>query len=240
MAIHRYSIFSFALLPLLGLAACTAPAAPVAPEASVKPGVNQPFLEASDEDIQTFSNMFEGESRDISIARDAILAAMDIRPGMAIADIGAGTGLFEPQLNSLVGDKGKVYAVDLAPAMLDHLRARVAEDNLHNVEVVACTESESGLAPNSVDLIFVCDTYHHFEYPQTTLASLKDALRPGGTLAIVDFERIPGTSRQWILDHVRAGKEVTRSEIEQAGFEFIDEPHVEGLSENYMILFRRP
>jgi predicted methyltransferase len=69
---------------------------------------------------------------------------------------------------------------------------------------------------------------------------LKDALRPGGTLAIVDFERIPGISRQWILDHVRAGKEVTRSEIEQAGFEFIDEPHVEGLSENYMILFRRP
>lgn len=240
MVIRRHSILSFTALPLLALAACTAPAAPVAPEASVMPGVNQSFLEASDEDIQTFADIFEGESRDISIARDAILAALDIRPGMAVADIGAGTGLFEPHLNRLVGDKGKVYAVDLAPAMLEHLRERIAKENLRQVEVVACTESESGLAPNSVDFIFICDTYHHFEYPQTTLASLKAALRSGGTLAIVDFERIPGVSREWVFDHVRAGKQVTRNEIELAGFEFVDEPHVEGLDENYMILFRRP
>jgi SAM-dependent methyltransferase len=240
MASRLTSILTFAVLPLLSFAACSSPAAPVAPEVSVKPGINKPFLEASDEDVQTFVNMFEGESREISTARKAILAAMKIRPGMAVGDIGAGTGLFEPQLNNAVGAKGKVYAVDLSVAMLEHLNKRVKEENLSRVEVVACTETESGLESGSVDLLFVCDTYHHFEFPQTTLASLMDSLRPGGTLVIVDFERIPGTSRQWILEHVRAGKKETRSEIEQAGFVFLEEPKVEGLEENYMLLFRRP
>jgi len=240
MVSRRLSTLCAAWLTLLGLTACTNPAVSKAPEESVKPGINEPFLTASDEDVQTFVNMFEGESREISTARNQILAALDVRPGMAVGDVGAGTGLFEPLLNNSVGARGKVYAVDLSSAMLEHLRKRVEDENLRRVEVVACTETESGLEPGSVDLIFVCDTYHHFEYPQTTLASLKDALRPGGTLAIVDFERIPGTSRPWVLNHVRIGKEETRSEIELAGFEFLAEPKIEELQENYMILFRRP
>jgi len=239
MAVCRKLIPIVALLSLLGMVSCSSSTPPEASETSVKPGINEPFLDASDEDIQKFVNMFEGESREISTSRNEILAALNIRPGMAVGDIGAGTGLFEPLFNNAVGAKGKVYAVDLSPAMLEHLSQRIVAENLRRVEVVECTETESGLAPNSVDLIFVCDTYHHFEYPQTTLASIKSALRPGGTLAIVDFERIPGTSRQWVLDHVRAGKEETRSEIEQAGFEYVTEVDVDGLLENYMILFRR-
>ena len=91
-----------------------------------------------------------------------------------------------------------------------------------------------------LDLVFICDTYHHFEYPQTTLASLHAALRPGGMLAVVDFERIEGVSRPWVLNHMRAGKEVFRSEIEAAGFRFLEEVEVAGLEENYLLLFRRP
>lgn len=233
-------ILPLVALPLLSLACCQVPHQPQNPEESVKPGINKPFLEATDDDIATFVGMFEGESREISTARKGIIAALDIQPGMAVGDIGAGTGLFEPQLQKAVGADGIVYAVDLSQAMLEHLRKRVDEENWDQVQVMACSETDCGLAENSVDLVFICDTYHHFEYPQTTLGTLKSAIRSGGTLAIVDFERIPGTSREWILNHVRAGKAVTRQEIEEAGFEFLREVKVEGLEENYLILFRRP
>jgi predicted methyltransferase len=87
---------------------------------------------------------------------------------------------------------------------------------------------------------FVCDAYHHFvEYP-AMLASIRQALVPGGTLVVVDFDRVPGTSREWLLTHVRAGKDEVRGEIEEAGFEFLDEVDVEGFAENYLLRFRRP
>ncbi|PCJ53189.1 MAG: SAM-dependent methyltransferase [Planctomycetota bacterium] len=223
-----------ATLSLLGFAACQAP------EKSVKPGINKPFLEATAEDIQVFVGIFEGESREIAAASDGIMAALNIQPGMEIADLGAGTGLYEPLFQKAVGDDGRVYAVDLSPAMIDHLNQRVADENLDRVTVVECSATNCGLENDSVDLIYICDTYHHFEYPQTSLRSIYRALRSGGTLAIVDFERIEGVSRPWIMNHMRAGKDVFRAEIEAAGFEFIEEPMVDGLNENYLLLFRRP
>ncbi|MDA0668057.1 MAG: class I SAM-dependent methyltransferase [Planctomycetota bacterium] len=227
-------LFLAVALPLCGLVACQAP------EQSVKPGINDPFLGATAEDVETFVGMFEAESREIAASSDGIMAALNIQPGMEIGDIGAGTGLYEPMFNAAVGEHGTVYAIDLSPAMIDHLEQRVLDEKLEQVKVVQCSATSSGLAPNSVDLIYVCDTYHHFEYPMTTLRSIRSALRSGGTLAIVDFERIEGESRPWIMKHMRAGKEVFRAEIEEAGFEFMEEPEVDGLSENYLMLFRRP
>lgn len=224
------TLFSLALL----VPACAAP------EASVKPGINDPFLGATDADIAEFVARFEGESREIAAAQKGILAALDLKPGMAIADIGAGTGLYEPAFSKAVGADGVVYAVDLAPKMLEHLSRRVQVENLDNVRVRSCTETSCGLDADSVDLIYICDTYHHFEYPMTTLATIHQALRSGGTLAIVDFERIEGVSRPWIMNHMRAGKEVFRQEIEDAGFFFVEEVEVDGLEENYLMLFRKP
>jgi SAM-dependent methyltransferase len=95
--------------------------------------------------------------------------------------------------------------------------------------------------PNaSIDVALVSDTYHHFEYPVSMLSSLYDALRSGGQLAVIDFERIPGVSRKWVLDHVRVGKKVVVAEIEAAGFELVEEIPVSGLVENYMLRFQRP
>jgi SAM-dependent methyltransferase len=93
------------------------------------------------------------------------------------------------------------------------------------------------LAPASIDLAFICDAYHHFEQPKAMLASIRRALRPGGTLIVVDFERIPGVSPDWILKHVRAGKEDFRAEIEAAGFGFVEE--VKLMRENYVLRFSR-
>ncbi|MCA9495249.1 MAG: hypothetical protein KC621_35215, partial [Myxococcales bacterium] len=84
-----------------------------------------------------------------------------------------------------------------------------------------------------------CDTYHHFEQPEPTLASLFAALRPGGHLYVLDFERVEGTSKEWTLKHVRAGKDVFAAEIEAAGFTERTELEV-GLEENYLLRFTRP
>ncbi len=133
-----------------------------------------------------------------------------------------------------------MYAVDISPKFLEHLRERTAREELARVEVVEALEDSAALPAASVDLAFACDTYHHFEYPQATLQSLSTAIRPGGSLVILDFERIPGESRDWVLEHVRAGKEVFRREIESAGFRFDREVTVEDLKENYVLRFRRP
>ncbi|HEX9813936.1 MAG TPA: methyltransferase domain-containing protein [Myxococcota bacterium] len=208
-------------------------------EASVRPGVNDTFL-AEDLDVERFVEIFEGESREVFVQRERIVGALAVSSGMTVADIGAGTGLFLPAFDREVGSEGRVYAVDISPKFLEHLRERAARENLARVEVVKALEDSVELPAATVDLAFVCDTYHHFEYPQSTLASLFAAIRPGGSLVILDFERIPGESTDWVLGHVRAGKEIFRREIETAGFRFEREVSVAGLEENYVLRFRRP
>ena len=229
-------------LGLLCLAlACSSPAeAPSkSGEASVRPGVNERFL-AEDLDVEDFVEIFEGESREVFVQRERIVEALAVSSGMTVADIGAGTGLFLPDFDRRVGSEGRVFAVEIAPKFLEHLRERAEREGLARVEVVEGLEDSVELPAASVDLAFVCDTYHHFEYPQSTLASLYTAIRPGGSLVILDFERIPGESEDWVLKHMRAGKEVFRQEIESAGFRFEREVAVEGLKENYVLQFRRP
>jgi ubiquinone/menaquinone biosynthesis C-methylase UbiE len=208
-------------------------------EVSVRPGVNENFL-GEDLDVERFVEIFEGESREVSVHRERIVEALAVSPGMTVADIGAGTGLFLPDFDRGVGSEGRVYAVEISPKFLVHLSERAEREKLAQVEVVKGREDSVGLPAASVDLAFVCDTYHHFEYPKSTLGSLFSAIRPGGSLVILDFERISDKSGQWVLEHVRAGKEVFRREIESAGFRFEREVAVEGLKENYVLRFRRP
>lgn len=210
----------------------------IAEARSAKPGINASFL-GDDADVASFVQRFEGESREIWVARHRIAKAVGIAPGERVADIGAGTGLFLQLFADAVGPDGKVYAVEIAPKFVAHLREKAAQKDLAQVEVVLCTERSTELPPDSIDVAFVCDTYHHFEYPSDTLASLHAALRPGGRLVVVDFERIPGKSREFILNHVRAGREVFRAEIEAAGFEFVEAADVRGLRENYVLRFER-
>lgn len=100
-----------------------------------------------------------------------------------------------------------------------------------------CTGTSTKLPANSIDLAFICDTYHHFEYPAPTLASLHRALRKGGEIYLIDFKRIEGESSDWIMKHVRAGEEVFTAEIEAAGFKRLG--GVKLLKDNYIVRFRK-
>ena len=209
-----------------------------AKRADVDPEINKRFLDPK-LDLERWQKTFEGESREVYASRNEVVAALKIRPGQSVADIGAGTGFYLWDFAKVVGPKGHAYGVEISPRFLEHLRKHVVDAKVSNATIVSGTETSVELPAQSVDVVFICDTYHHFEYPQATLASIRKALRPGGTLAIVDFKRVEGESSKWTLDHVRAGKEVFRSEIEAAGFTFIEQSKVEGLSENYMLQFRR-
>ncbi len=192
-----------------------------------------------DLNVDEWVGKFEIESREIFVAREEILAACELKPGMHIADVGAGTGLFTRMFAKATGENGWVYAIEIAPRFIEHINRMSRDEGLANITGVLATQDSIALPPSSVDLVFICDTYHHFENPPATLASIHRALKPGGQLVVVDFERIPGTSRDWILSHVRGGKEVFRGEIEAAGFTFVEQRYVDKLTENYFLRFRK-
>lgn len=222
---------------LLAAAGCRTPSTPQpVTEASVRPGVNGEYLKP-DLEASQWVERFEREGREIYDRREDIARAARIRPGAAVADIGAGTGLFTPMFARAVGSAGKVYAVDIVPAFLRLIEKRSSEAGLTQVRTVLCTERSVELPPDSVDVAFICDAYHHFEYPRSTMTSLHRALRPGGELLLVEFKRIPGESSQWVLDHVRAGQEVFTAEIEAAGFRKVEELPI--LKDNYVVRFRK-
>jgi ubiquinone/menaquinone biosynthesis C-methylase UbiE len=215
------------------------PLTPPPEEVSAKPGINDEFL-GDDVDVKEWFQKFETEAREIAAHRDAIVAALELRKGQDVADVGSGTGLFLEPLAQTVGVGGRVYALDIAPKFVEALRQRVQHLGLEQVEVRLSKERSVELPALSLDAAFVCDTYHHFEYPQHVLFSLFKAIRPLGYLYVVDFEKVPGVSREWVMDHVRADKKTTIKEIEQAGFEFVEEIPVPELQENYLLRFRRP
>ena len=206
---------------------------------SVKPGINANFLN-KDLDVSEWIGRFEVESREVYAHRTKVLDATGIKPGNSVADIGAGTGFYSRLFAETVGADGHVYAVDISPNFIEHIQKQVQADKLTNITTVLCSDKSTELKPDSVDAVFICDTYHHFEYPQATLKSIRDALRPGGTLVVIDFERIPGESRDFIIGHVRAGKSVFQKEIEDAGFKFVEEVEIPGLKENYFLKFTSP
>ena len=207
-------------------------------EQSVKPGINKGFKDP-ELNVEEMVNRFELESREVYVARDRIVQACRIMPGSTVADVGSGTGLFTRLFSQSVGREGWVYAVDIAPRLVEHVVKQSAVGGRNNVTGVVCAEDSVSLPPDSVDLVFVCDTYHHFEFPQSTLASIHKALRPEGRLIVIDFNRIEGKTRQWLMDHVRADKEAFRAEIQDAGFTMTEEKQIEGFVENYFLVFQK-
>lgn len=205
---------------------------------SVKPGINKSFLDP-ELDVDQYVERFEIESREVYSGRHKILQACDIEPGDIVADVGAGTGLFTRLFAIEVGENGWVYAVDIAPRFLKHIQETAAKENRSNITGVLCTEDSVTLPANSVDVVFICDTYHHFEYPDATMKSIHRALKNDGHLIMIDFHRIEGKTREWLLDHVRAGKETFQSEIMAAGFELVEEKQIPGFEENYFLKFKK-
>lgn len=202
------------------------------------PGLNEHYRQRPR--ARTWVARLEREGREVYAERRTILDNLHLRPGQSVADVGAGTGLFTLPIAAAVGPSGRVFAVDLMPTFLAHIGERCRKAGIDNVSLVQATARTTGLAEGSIDLAFLSDAYHHLEDPAAILASIRRALRPGGELVILDFERIPGVSPAWVLSHVRAGKEAVIAEVLAAGFvRDPAEPELRFLRENYFLRFRR-
>lgn len=209
-------------------------AAPSEEPRAVPRSMNMHYLDA---DVQQWRGIFERTGREVFDRRFQVVAALGLEPGMRVADVGAGTGLYTMLFARSVGASGKVYAVDISPTFIAAIEDRAAEYHVENVIGVVNDERSTQLPPGSVDLVFLADTYHHFAYPRNMLSSIHAALAPGGVLAIVDFRRQPGFSSPWVMGHVRAGREAVIDEVQGAGFEYLDEPLQ--LRTNYFLRFRK-
>ena len=227
------------VLALWLLTATSLSAQTTAQTETLSPGINERFLDPN-LDPQQWLARFEVESREVFAHRQDVVQALQLTPGTRIADIGSGTGLFLELFSKAVTDTGKVYALDISPRLIEFVKQRVQKEKLKNVEAKLSQEDSTGLPNASIDVAFVCDTYHHFENHEAMLRSIRAALRPGGQLVVIDFQRIPGKSRDWVLGHVRADKEQVRQEIKQAGFVFQKEVKIPGFLENYFLRFKKP
>jgi ubiquinone/menaquinone biosynthesis C-methylase UbiE len=118
-----------------------------------------------------------------------VLTALELHHGEVVADLGAGSGYFTFRMAPLVGNDGKVFAVDVQDEMLQTLRQRAAAMKVTNVQVVKGSEMDPHLPLNAVDLVLLVDVYHELAYPYEVMQKLRESLKPGGRVAFVEYRK---------------------------------------------------
>ena len=118
---------------------------------------------------------------------DLVLVALDLKPGMTVADVGAGTGFYSWRIAERVGTGGKVYAVEVQSEMLELLKREMSRHGSANVKATLGTVTDPRLPADALDVVLVVDVYHEFEYPYEMLTSIVRALKHGGRLAFVEY-----------------------------------------------------
>ena len=157
---------------------------------------------------------YDGYKRDEWQQPDRVVASLQLNIGDKVADLGSGGGYFTFRLADAVGASGMVYAVDVDQSLLDYVNKTAAEKGYENIETIRATNDDARLAAKSLDLIFVCNTYHHLQDRQRYFRDLKHALNDTGRVVIIDF------TSGW-LNSIGHGTETEKivNELQQAGYE---------------------
>ena len=158
---------------------------------------------------------YEGFNRDQWQHPQKVIEALALRPGDHVADLGSGSGYFTYRLAEAVGPQGKVYAVDVDREMNDLVAKAIKGKNIGNIEVILARLDDPLLPPTGVDLVFTVNTYHHFENRVDYFHKLRKYLRPGGRIAVIDFDRRAWFEGMW--KHYTPAEFIKR-EMEQAGY----------------------
>jgi len=140
-------------------------------------------------DPKAYIGALEDPRRDAYQKPHEVLTALNIKPGEVIADIGAGSGYFTFRLAHFVGDKGKVYAVDVSPDMVRHVNRRIRETKTTNIVTILADNDDPLLPDRSVNRFFICDVWHHVDNQTKYLSLMKKMLKPGGEVAMIDFHK---------------------------------------------------
>jgi ubiquinone/menaquinone biosynthesis C-methylase UbiE len=180
---------------------------------------------------------------------ERIAALLNLRPGTAVADVGAGKGDMAVDMARKVGPTGRVYATEIDSARLQQIRTRVRKDALGNVIVIEGGEKDTMLPPGCCEAIYMRGVYHHLTDPENIDASLYRALKPGGEMAIQDFRPTIWLA-PWTPKGIPANRgghgvppEIVADEMTAAGFQVektIDPWSDSWFFSNYCLVFRKP
>ena len=177
----------------------------------------------------------ERAEREAEEAPSKALAAIDISPDTVIADIGAGSGYYSFRLSPMVPE-GKVIAVDIQQEMVDHISKKAAVQLIQNVEPHLGAIDDVKLEPASIDAALMVDAYHEFSHPQEMLASLHQALRPGGRIFLLEYRAEDANVPIKPLHKMTEAQ--ARLELESAGFRFVE--NLRPLPWQHLLVFERP
>jgi predicted methyltransferase len=168
----------------------------------------------------TGADWLERPGRDEEQRPDEVVRKMGLRDGDVVADLGAGTGYFARRLAKAVAPSGRVYGVDIQPEMIGLLKRNVEKAGLTNVVPVLGTGDDPKLPPGSLDWILLVDVYHEFQQPKAMLAKMREALKPTGRVALVEY-RLEGPSALHIRKEHRMSPKQVLAEWEPAGFRLV-------------------
>lgn len=172
-------------------------------------------------DSKAYIAALDDPARDAYQKPHEVIQALGLKEGERIADIGAGSGYFTLRFAQHVGANGRVLAVDISPDMIVHLNERLRDARLENVRTVLARPDDPLLADASVDRVFICDTWHHVEGRPAYLQRLRKALRPGGQVVIIDFQK--KETPVGAPMEMRIAKEDVLREFQEAGYRLAKE-----------------
>ena len=166
------------------------------------------------------ASWLEREGREQEQRPSEIFQAMALKDGDVVADVGCGSGWFSRRMAKTVGPRGKIYAVDIQPEMLDLVRKAAQTDGLTNIEPVLGTDADPRLPAGGTDWILLVDVYHEFQKPKPMLEAIRRSLKPNGRVALIEY-RMEGTSASHIHAEHRMSTEQVLAEWVPMGFRLV-------------------
>jgi ubiquinone/menaquinone biosynthesis C-methylase UbiE len=182
------------------------------------------------------ADWLDRNERDNEEHPDKAIAELNLKPGMFVGDVGAGTGFYSLRIAKLVRPSGTVYANDIQPGMLERLNANAAAQHITNVVTILGTESDPKLPAGKLDLVILVDVYHELSRPQRMLDRIRDSLKPDGRLVLLEYRK-EDPSVPIRPEHKMSVAEV-KAEVIPEGYQF--EKVVDTLPWQHIIFFRKP
>ena len=189
-------------------------------------------------DIDTYIQALERPERDEYQQPDKVIATLGLKPGMVVADVGAGSGYFTRRLAQAVGNTGQVIVIDVEQKMLDYNKQELEKLGIADrAKFILAKPDDPSLPENAVDLVFLCNVYHHIEHQVDYFAKTKSVLTPNGRVAIVDFYRDERSGELGFPKHHLVPREQVITNMEYAGY-VLSKEHT-FLSRQYFLEFNQ-